>query len=274
MGSPKLKAAVQLAFARLMDRSCRAGPSAGDETMNRTPRAAALAALIAATLSSAAFAQSAPVPDTRFGATTLDLTASGEVTATPDMATITLGVTQQGATAAVAMQANARLMAAVVAALRAGGIEARDIQTSSLNLAPQYVYAQNQPAKLTGYEASNQVTVTVRDLARLGPTVDAIVGAGATNIGGIEFGLMSRVPAENAARLAAVKALDDKAALYADASGYKIGRLVNLSEGVAQTAPRPMVMMAARMDKPVPTPVEAGDLTVRVDVTGEFELIH
>jgi hypothetical protein len=223
-----------------------------------------------------ALAQAAPdgSADPRFQATTLDISATGEVKAAPDMATITLGVSQQAATAADAMQANAAAMARVIAALKSGGIAARDIETSSLNLAPQYVYAQNQPAKLTGYEASNQVTVTVRDLTKLGAAIDAVVAAGATNIGGVQFGLLSRIPAENSARLAAMKILEDRAALYAEASGYHIKRLVNLSEGATQPTP---MFAAARRDLVginAATPVETGELTVDVTVTGEFELTH
>jgi uncharacterized protein YggE len=77
----------------------------------------------------------------------------------------------------------------VVAALRAQGVAERDIQTSSINLNPQMQYRENQSPVVTGYEASNQVTVTVNDLARLGPTVDAVVAAGSNQINGISFGL-------------------------------------------------------------------------------------
>ncbi len=228
-------------------------------------------------LAPATLAQSAPDAGagSRFQSTTLDISASGEVKATPDMATITLGVSQQSPTAAEAMQTNAAAMTRVIAALKAGGIADRDIETASLDLSPQYVYAQNQPPKLTGYEASNQVTVTVRDLTRLGSAIDAVVGAGATNVGGVQFGLLSRVPAENSARLAAMKALEDKAALYAEASGYHIKRLVNLSEGApSAVGPRPVMMAGLAMAKPAATPVETGDMTVTVEVTGEFELTH
>jgi len=239
--------------------------------MHRSIRAGVLAALL--TLAATA-ASAQPAPDSRFGATTLDIAATGEVQASPDMATIDLGVTTAAPTAAAALADNAADMTRVIAALKAAGVAARDIQTASLSVSPQYAYDQNQPPRLTGYQASNQVTVTVRDLTKLGGTVDAVVGVGATNVGSIQFGLVSHVPAENAARLAAVKALDDKEALYAEASGYKIGRLINLTEGEPQQSVRPMVMGALAVRAAPSTPVESGDLTVRVDVTGEFELIR
>ncbi|MFI4936730.1 MAG: SIMPL domain-containing protein [Caulobacterales bacterium] len=243
--------------------------------MNRLIRAGVLAAVLAAA-APLALAQTPPAPaDAQFAATTLDLAAYGEVQAAPDMATISLGVTTQAPTAAQAMADNARAMTAVLSALKAGGIADKQIQTANLTLEPQYVYVQNQPPRLNGYQASNQVTVTVLDLSRLGAAVDAVTGAGATNVSSISFGLKSRTPAENAARLAAVKALQDKAALYADATGYHIRRLVNLAEGTSyQVAPpRPMVRAMVAQAAPV-TPVEAGQLTVRVDVSGEFELTH
>lgn len=117
------------------------------------------------------------------------------------------------------------------------------------------------------------MTVTTRDLAHLGPLVDTAAGAGATNVGQITFGLKNQGSAANFARLAAVKDLDDKAQIYADAAGYHIRRLVNLSEATIETpGPRPMMAMARVAE--APTPVETGLITVGVDVTGEFELTH
>src|ERR1044071_9444506 len=131
-------------------------------SMKTLMRTAALALAMGAAAAPAALAQApAPAADTLFRATTLNLSAAGEVKAEPDMATITLGVTVEAPTAAGAMQANAARMNAVMAALRRGGIPAKDIQTSGLNLNPQYRYEQNQPPQLTGYQASNLVTVTV-----------------------------------------------------------------------------------------------------------------
>jgi hypothetical protein len=165
-------------------------------------------------------------------------------------------------------------MTRVVAALRAAGIAPADIQTATLSVSPQYAYAQGAAPRLTGYEATNQVAVTTQDLAHLGRLVDAAAGAGATNVGQISFGLKNHGSAANFARLAAVKDLDDKAQIFADAAGYHIRRLVNLSEASAmQAAPRPMMAMVAGRAE-ASTPVETGEIVVSVDVTGEFELTH
>jgi uncharacterized protein YggE len=237
--------------------------------------AAALAAALIGAAAPGAQAQTAPglQPDAMFAATTVALAASGEVKAAPDMATVSLGVQTQATTAAQAMSDNARRMAEVVAAIRRGGVEAKDIQTSGLNLAPQWAYEQNQPPRLTGYQASNQVTVTVNDLARLGPVLDAVVGAGANQVNGVSFGLKDPQAAQDQARQKAVQALQARARLYADATGYRVGRLVNLSEtgGVFPEPPRPLARMTAAVAM-APTPVEAGELDVRVDITGLYEL--
>lgn len=238
-------------------------------------RAGAFGLLIAASAAApAALAQTAqPAAASVFQATTLNLSAYGETRIAPDMATITLGVTNEAPTAAGAMQANAAQMTKVIAALKRAGIADKDVQTSSLNLSAQYDYPQNEQPKLRGYQASNQVTITVRDLAKLGQAVDATVTAGANQVNGISFGLSDPTAAENAARQQAVKALAAKANLYAAATGYKVQRLVSLSEGGGYTPPSPMPMLAmARFDKAESTPVAAGEIAVRVDISAVYEL--
>ena len=138
--------------------------------------AVSTALLVAAfTVSSALYAV-APAVDRReptrfhpaFAATTLSLSASGEAKVTPDMATIILGVDTTAPTAGQAMSVNDQHMTRVIAALKAAGIEARDLRTSSLSLSPQTVYEQDRAPRLTGYQASNQVTVTVRSSVSTG----------------------------------------------------------------------------------------------------------
>ncbi len=117
------------------------------------------------------------------------------------------------------------------------------------------------------------MTITVYDLARLGQTLDAVVAAGANQINGISFGLKDPQAAEDAARQKAVQSLRAKAELYAGATGLHLARLINLSEGsnVSQP-PRPMAMYAVRKAEAAPTPVEAGELDVRIDISGLYEL--
>jgi uncharacterized protein YggE len=238
--------------------------------------ATALALSLLATAAPASRAQTMPATgvDTLFRATTLNLAAFGETRVQPDMATINLGVTTEAKTAAEAMAANAQRMSRVMAALRGAGVAAKDIQTSNLNLGAQYAYEQNQPPRLTGYQASNQVTIIVHDIARLGAAVDATVGAGATQVNGISFGLNDSTAAETAAREGAVKALAAKADLYARATGYRVSRLVSLNEGggYAPSQPVPLMMSAMKRGAVAETAVSAGELQVRIDITGLYEL--
>jgi uncharacterized protein YggE len=233
---------------------------------------AMLTALLLASAALHARAQSARA-DPPFSATTLDIAASGEVRTAPDMATIGIGVDTTAPSAGQAMSANAARIARIIATLESAGIAGRDVQTSGLGLSPQTLQEDGRPPKVTGYLASEQLTVTIRALGKLGAVVDSAVAGGATDIGQISFGLSDPLAAENAARLAAVKALQDKAALYAQASGYHAARLINLREGAAEdSAPRPFRPMAAAMRVVSSSPIEAGDVTVHIDVGGVFEL--
>ncbi|UAL09113.1 SIMPL domain-containing protein [Caulobacter segnis] len=241
----------------------------------RALAALAAPALVGALLLGAA-APALAQTDAAFKATTFNLSAYGETRVAPDMATINLGVQTDAPTAAEALKANGARMNQVMAALKKAGIAERDIQTSNLNLNAQYAYEQNQPPKLTGYQASNQVTITVRDLAKLGASVDATVNAGANTVNGISFGLADPRAAEDAARLEAVKALQAKAALYARATGYKDMRLVNLNEGGGYTPappPVPMMAFASKREAADSTSIAGGELKVRIDVNATYEMM-
>ena len=239
----------------------------------------ALAAAVALA-APAAFAQSQPnggAPLTIQAVTespSLNLSAYGEVKAAPDMATISFGVVTEAPTAAAAMSQNAARMTQVMTALRRAGIAERDVQTSGLNLSAQYDYVQDQPPKLRGYQASNQVTVIINDLTKVGTTADAVVAAGVNQINGISFGLKDPTAAENQARQIAVRNLQSKAALYSQALGVDLGGIRSLSEGggYAPQPPMPMYRMAAMAADSASTPVSAGELTIRIDITGVYDL--
>ena len=236
------------------------------------------AAALGAFAAPAAFAQSAPTTPMQVHAMSaqpaLNLSAYGEVRVAPDMATITFGVQTEAPTAQAAMADNARRMQEVFAALSRAGIADRDIQTSGLNLSAQYDYVENQPPRLRAYQASNQVTVIINDLTRVGATADAVVGAGVNQINGISFGLKDPKAAEDQARVLAVRALQDKARLYAQALGVELGAVRSLNEGGGYTPQPPVLFTGARrqMADSASTPVAAGELAVRIDITGTYDL--
>lgn len=239
--------------------------------MVRRPHLVLLALALLA--GSPAAAQEAPAGGAAFQATTLSLQAEGQVRRAPDMATISLGVSTDAPGAAQAQARNAERMAKVLAALRATGVTAREVQTSTLSLSPQYAYAEGQAPRLTGYRASNAVTVSVRELSRLPAVIDGVAAAGADEVGGVAFALQDPHAAEDAARRDAVARLQAQAALYAQATGLRIGRLVNLTEtgGYSPQPPRPM--MAMRAMKVDATPVESGEIDVRVQTRATYELV-
>ncbi len=235
-------------------------------------RAAALAAMLSAGALSAHAQAPSTGADAMFRATTLSLSAYGETRIAPDMATINVGVTTQATTAVEAMQQNATRMSQVMSALTRQGIAARDIQTSSLNLSPQYDYRENQPPLLRGYQAQNQLTIRVMDVSKLGVAIDAVVSAGSNQINGISFGLKDPRAAEDAARREAVQALRAKVDLYATATGHRVLRLVNLSEGGGYSPPQPVPMLAMARAEKADTSISGGELSVRIDVNGVYEL--
>lgn len=209
--------------------------------------------------------------------TLLSVSADAEVNMAPDMATISLGVTTDGTTAQAALGENSRRMTALMAELRRAGVEARDVQTSNIGVNPQYVYNQNEPPRITGYQASNQVSVRVRDLGRLGPIVDACVSAGGNQVGGVSFGLSDPTSARNDARTRAMREARARADLYAAAAGLRVHRIISITEGGGMAVPPPIPMMAmARMDAapppPPPPPVAAGEITTTATVAVMFEL--
>ena len=247
--------------------------------MNRTARALMLGtALMTLAVPAIASAQTGASPiqvHAMAQQPALNLSAYGEVKVAPDQATINFGVVTEAVTAQEAMAQNAQQMTRVVAALRRAGIAERDIQTSGLNLSAQYDYQQNEPPKLRGYQAQNRVTVVINDLTKVGTTADAVVTAGVNQIDGITFGLKDPKAAEDQARQLAVRALQDKARLYAQALGVELGGVRSLTEGGGFTPepPRPMYARAMAMDSAgASTPVSAGELTVRIDISGTYDL--
>lgn len=205
--------------------------------------------------------------------TTLTLSATGQVQRTPDFATVSAGVVTQATAADAAMRENATRMTAVLAALKAAGIAERDIQTSRVTLEPQYRYEQNQAPAIIGYQANNSVTVKLRDLAKLGRVLDALIGQGANQINGPSFGIEHPESAYAQARQNAVHAAMEQANTYATALGVKVRRIVSISEGGSrENLPIPMARLAAAPMAADATPIASGEtaLSVRIDVV--FEL--
>jgi uncharacterized protein YggE len=229
-----------------------------------------LAALAAMPLAaSAAAAQTAPaiLPD----GTILDVTATGKTTRIPDLATIDAGVVTQAATAAAALSDNSARMARVLAALKKAGVESRDIATSTVRLNPQYRYAENQPPAITGYQATNTVTVKFHDIAKSGSILDALVAQGANQIDGPNLSLENPDAALDEARTDAVTRARARAELYAKAAGMSVSRIISIDENgenAGSPPPRPVMYARVAAAPQADTAIEPGttDVTVRLSV--------
>ena len=203
--------------------------------------------------------------------TLLSISSQADASRAPDIATISAGVVTQAADGNTAMRQNATQMTQVMAAIRKAGIAERDIQTSGVMLNPQYNYRDNEAPKITGYQATNTVSLKVRKIADLGQVLDALAAQGANEINGPTFEIDQPEPVYDQARLDALKKAQARAETYAKGLGLKVRRIVSISESGSGGAPRP-VMMMARAAKADATPVSPGETTLSVSIEVVFEL--
>jgi uncharacterized protein YggE len=226
---------------------------------NRFFVALALAALLVPAAASAA--------DLR----TIAMGGHGEVKAAPDQVQVNAGVTTSAATAAAALAANTQRMKTVFAALEKMGVAQKDIQTVNFSVSPQYTNgANNEAQRLTGYQVRNEVSVRLDDVAKLGAALDALVGAGANQMNGINFSIRDNGAMLQKAREAAIADAKERAETYARAAGVTLGPIQSIGEG-GGSGPvpmfKPMRMMAA-----APVPVAAGEESVTADVSVVWEI--
>ena len=207
--------------------------------------------------------------------TKLDVSATGKVTRVPDLAIISAGVVTRAATAVAAIEQNADRMERVRAALKRAGIEDRDIQTSSINLNPEYRYEQNKPPKLVGYSASNQLNVRFRDIRNSGKILDALVAEGANQINGPTLTIDKPEAALDEARSKAIAVGRARAELYARTLGMRVVRLLSVSETGGYQVPPPMPYMMRTEAASVAnadTKIDPGEQELQVSLAMAFEL--
>ncbi|MGD8486656.1 MAG: SIMPL domain-containing protein [Chloroflexota bacterium] len=205
---------------------------------------------------------------------TLSVNGTGRVNAVPDVADVNIGVTERAKEAAAASQQAADSMDSVIAALTGLGIDEKDIQTTNLSLNPIQDW-NSQPPKITGWEASNQVRVTVREIDAVGTVVDAAVKAGANQVNGVSFRVEDPSAAQELARSAAVADARAKADQLAADAGVEIVGIISISESGGQQ-PQPIYMARAEMavaaDAGVTTPVLPGEVELAVNVFIQYEI--
>jgi len=221
----------------------------------RTPLAAAI---IAGTLLAApALAQSIPPA-------VISTTGEATVSVAPDLAQIDGGVTSEAKTAREASDANNAAMGKVLLALKGAGIEEKDFQTSRLSLQPQSAPNRPGPSTIVGYRASNRVTVRLREVAKLANVIDTMVGAGANDIGGINFMVSQASKLLDEAREQAIADARRKAEIYAKAAGVTLGAPLSISE---EGAPGPIAYRKMVAGMAASAPVAQGEETLRITVS-------
>lgn len=224
--------------------------------------------LVAATVSAPVHAQVVAPPAHGAAPSTIVVVAQASVSVVPDRAEIGVGVEHRARTAAQAAEESARIQAAVLQALRRVGVGSADLQTRSVQVLPEFEYPREggRPT-LTGYVARNELTVTLRDLAKVGSVIDAALGAGSTQISGPRFTIANPDSARREALDAAVRKAMADAHVMARAAGVQVGEVLEISQpmGMPLEAARPQMLMRASADAAA-TPIEAGQITVEASV--------
>jgi len=207
--------------------------------------------------------------------TILDVSAEGRTTRVPDLATIRAGVVSQAPSAAAALSDNAQRMQRVLAALKRAGVAPRDLATSTVGLSPQYRYTDGQPPAITGYQATNTVSIRFRDVAKAGGVLDALVAQGANQIDGPNLSIDKLEAALDEARTDAVRRARARADLYAAAAGMKVVRVVSIAEtgqDAGGPGPQPVFLARAMKADAAPTEIAPGEKDVTVTLSVRFLL--
>jgi uncharacterized protein YggE len=203
----------------------------------------------------------------------VELSVSETVKAKPDLATIGAGVSTDAPTAVAAMRQNAVEMDAVIKRIKSLGVDADDIQTTGINLNARYDYDRtSQKQVFRGYSASNRVSVILRDVAKTGEVLDALVAAGATDLSGPQFSIDDDTAAKAQARKAAMDRAQGQAMEYATWAGYTGVRLLEVSESISGNQSMPMMQRAMVATEEAATPVQPGLVGTGVNVTVKYEM--
>ncbi len=204
---------------------------------------------------------------------TVTVPGIGRVFAEPDMATVRLGVSVIGESAGSARSSAAKTMQAVLGAIDELGIARRDVRTELVSLNPVLDYQADGGPRVTGYQLSNSVTITLRDLARVGELIDAALGAGASTLDSLEFALADPEPVQKQARSLALDDARARAATLAKGAEATLGQVLSVVEGEPASGPIPYAGRAMALKaEDASTPVEGGTREISVSVIVTFAI--
>ncbi len=207
----------------------------------------------------------------------INVNGSGEASITPDIADVRFGVESINTDAAAALNENSTKMSAILAAVKALGIEDKDVQTAEYNMWIEQIYDQEKgtPTGEMRYHVSNQLTVRVRDISKVGSLLGNVLQAGANNVGGISFGVDDITALQSQARKEALENARAKADELAAGLGVKVGKVRQISEVTSGYAPAPMVMRDSMLSAAGEAiSVASGSYNVTVDVQVVFDIIQ
>lgn len=199
------------------------------------------------------------------------VTGTGKSSIKPDSASLSVGVESRGPSSEMVQEQMNGSINKVTDAIKALGIESADIKTSNYNVNPEYDYT-SATRKITGYSASTNLQIRVKDIAKANSVLDAATKAGATQVGNINFENSDKSAAENEARQKAVVDAKAKAESAAKIAGFKLGKIINYSENSGYPSIQPMLMKADSAQGNVATEVQPGTNEVSISVTLSFEV--
>jgi len=209
----------------------------------------------------------------------LPVTASAQIKAAPDKATVSAGVVTEGKNASETASENAVKMTAVFDALTRANIPSNDIRTSQLSLSPRYDYESRKKPRIVGYTANNLVTVTTQDLTKVTPIIDALVQAGSNNIQNVKFSLSDPDAIQAKALEEAIGKARARAQLIARSAGVTLGPLQSINVSNHGYSPNNrsydevIVTGGGGGGGGVSTPVSGGELTISVTVNLVYEML-
>jgi uncharacterized protein YggE len=200
---------------------------------------------------------------------TVTVSATGRVSAEPDMAQIYTGVVTEADSAKDAIGRNNAVMAKVVDGLKVSGIAAKDIQTKTLNVEPRYTQPKDgRAATINGYRVINQLRLTVRDVKRLGEILDQAIALGANQVNNIGFDVTNAETLKDDARKQAMENARRRGELYAIAAGGQLGPALRISERVGDLQP----MFDGHVALRASVPIETGTRNLEVEVHVTYAL--
>ena len=215
-------------------------------------------------------------PSTIVGLAGPGITVGGRasVAGTPDTLRLDLSVVATASSVSEVLASANRSAGSVQKSLLADGVEKKDLQTSGLNISPEYDYSSGGTPRLKGYQASESVHAKLRDMGRAGDAIGKAVAAGgnAVRVDGVSLDLEDTGALVSSARDKAFADAKAKAEQYAKAAGRTLGDVASIAEDVAITSPIPMPYAAMASAKSASVPIQPGSQDVSVSVTVVFSM--